>query len=237
MTIGVDPTIFIAPIRLHLTLGVMRLIEQPPSTRNNMQHAPLPTVAQAVALLRSCHEEVQQALEGKPLQVSFNDLGSFQRHKQACHVLFGVPSDPEGSQGRLKRVCGASSKPHHIEAPPRAVCMTDFIVEVDIIYHRFRNAGYIFDNARDYTLHLTLVNSSHRKPTQRGVKLPKKRIPFDASSLFDTEYKVELGTYVAPECFVSRMDSRDEKGAYVTFGGIPLVPPEAAPDLSQSHER
>lgn len=115
--------------------------------------------------------------------------------------------------------------------------MTDFIVEVDIIYHRFRNAGYIFDNARDYTLHLTLVNSSHRKPTQRGVKLPKKRIPFDASSLFDTEYKVELGTYVAPECFVSRMDSRDEKGAYVTFGGIPLVPPEAAPDLSQSHER
>lgn len=102
---------------------------------------------------------------------------------------------------------------------------TKLILDVDVIYHRFRNAGYIFDNARDYTLHLTLVNSSHRKPTQRGAKLPKKRIPFDASALFeDSEGSADLGTYVAPECFVSRMGSRDEQGAYVTFGGIPLLP-------------
>lgn len=68
----------------------------------------MPTVEYATELLRSCKDDVQKVLAGKPLQVRFNGIASFQSNPRQCHVLFGTPVDAEerGSEGRLKAVCG-----------------------------------------------------------------------------------------------------------------------------------
>lgn len=229
---GVDPSIFIAPIRLHLTLGVMRLAETPPSTRHGRQSAPLPTVDQAVELLQSCLEPVQEVLAGKPLQVRFRGLASFQQRPDKCHVLYAVPEDAVAEDGRLRSVCGQSFDllvSHRLDrsSRPEPIRLNGAAFQ-DIVFYRFRQAGFILDNARDYKLHLTLMNTSHRKSQTRGVKLPKRRIPFDASSLFNANQSGsawDFGTYLAPELCIARMGSHAQTGAYVTFGGISLLPP------------
>lgn len=94
------------------------------------------------------------------------------------------------------------------------------------MFQRFQKGGFIADNTNAYTLHLTLMNTSHRKPLQRGTPLPKKRIPFDATSLFDAPAGTfDLGEYIAPEICIARMGSYSQNGAYITSGGISLLPP------------
>lgn len=78
------------------------------------------------------------------------------------------------------------------------------------------------------------MNTSHRKPS-RGVKLPRKRLAFDATSLFNADPATfDFGTYIAPELCIARMGSYSQNGSYVTFGGISLLPPLKDPEPSES---
>ncbi|RKP07311.1 AKAP7 2'5' RNA ligase-like domain-containing protein [Thamnocephalis sphaerospora] len=90
---GVDPSIFIEPARLHLTLGVMRL-----DTAEK--------VAQAVSVLRGLSAKVYDALGTRTFLVQLRGLEVMQDNPDQAHVLYADVRDPPGEeQGRVRSIC------------------------------------------------------------------------------------------------------------------------------------
>ena len=96
-TEGFHESLLIAPNRLHLTIGVLKL--------QRADRKPLltdvPPITEALEALQSCRASILDALEGQPLSVTLQGLDSFSSQRNACHVLYAVPLLDE----RLKKVC------------------------------------------------------------------------------------------------------------------------------------
>lgn len=108
---------------------------------------------------------------------------------------------------------------------------------VDLIANRFGEAGLLSADSkgsevrwstpyfcrlrsRCAQLHATLLNTSHRKPRNRG--LAKK--PFDASGILEQCAEHDFGMAVIDELALCRMGSRDSHGLYVSAGTISFEP-------------
>ena len=92
---GVDESIFMAPNRLHITLGIMTL-----------GGSSAKTVETALNLLRALQPSIADLLQGKnSVKVKLNSLEILKQDKEATQVLvIGTPDDDDGKQ--LKAVCG-----------------------------------------------------------------------------------------------------------------------------------
>ncbi|KAF8319106.1 hypothetical protein DL93DRAFT_2225511 [Clavulina sp. PMI_390] len=155
---GMHSSIVVAPIRLHLTIGLMSLTGDPESGSGEQSSNTLPqrTISEAMQTfqgLRSVVDEITTDRAQGSLSVDFNALSSFQTKLKDCQVLFAEPTSE-----------------------------ADFLYKVaDAVASHFTAAGFEGDS-RPLTLHCTLVNSSHRRdPSQPRAR--NRRIPFDASRI------------------------------------------------------
>ncbi|KAF8333671.1 kinase A anchor protein [Amanita rubescens] len=91
---GVDESIFMAPNRLHITLGIMTL-----------GGSSAKTVETALDLLQALQPSIADLLQDKnSVKVKLNSLEILKQDKEATQVLvIGTPDDDDGK--RLKAVC------------------------------------------------------------------------------------------------------------------------------------
>ena len=115
---------------------------------------------------------------------------------------------------------------------------------VDLIANKFGEAGLLSADSKGsevrlptphneghrskyIQLHATLLNTSQRKPRNRG--LAKK--PFDASGILDHYAEHDFGMAVIDELALCRMGSRDSRGLYVSAGTISFEPEAVGRDV------
>lgn len=95
---GIHESIVVQPVRMHLTIGLMSLVQDSGSTLqngNSSNHvlddpeSDLKTIGDALRAFESCRsvvEEITRNSNRQRLDVSFNQLGTFQTNLKKCQV-------------------------------------------------------------------------------------------------------------------------------------------------------
>ncbi|KIJ59283.1 hypothetical protein HYDPIDRAFT_100984, partial [Hydnomerulius pinastri MD-312] len=209
---GFDRSIVIAPRRLHLTLGVMSLVDAK-SSNIAPNGGATKTLPEALSLLCSLGPRIMEMLSGIRLRVPLQMMDIMKPDRgnpDNAHVLwFGPSLDTEDAQ-RLKKVG-------------------------EMVNKVFVEAGFILER-RPLKLHCTILNTTYRKPKTRG-----QRQPFSYRSLltspvvqrfilqphaepdFRRPVKVDFGTWNVDEIQICKMGSYGPEGEYVSCGGLSLV--------------
>jgi len=171
---GLDRSIMVAPARLHLTLGVMHLVDkphrsQPPTqaqSNGGMANERIFTTQEAIALLHSLREPLRLLLKAQggdgTLRVPLNYAGVLQveRWQKGSSNVFWVGPSPD-----LVKLPGT---------------LEHTLQEVgNLVNTEFKNAGFITE-MRPLKLHCTLINTRYRKPR------PKDGYPFNHEELFSS---------------------------------------------------
>lgn len=217
---GLDSSIVISPARLHLTIGVMALIEDghqpegrpsssapnPSTSEQGSQVTPLQppkTVSQAVDLLQSLKPEIQTMMGSEPLRLNLDELAVMRRSDEGeADVMFLGPAT-----GTLRTE--AHSQSVHV---------------LETIHRRFREEGFVTDT-RPLKLHCTILNTSHRRSANRR----SGRVPFSMSQIEEaiSQNPRMTGTLLSSteplavqELNICRMGSWDRLGRYVRVGSI-----------------
>jgi len=124
---GLDRTVVVPPRRLHLTLGVMSLEEDPSSlTFDSQATDPKKTVAEALALLCSLRSQISDILRGARLSVPLqlmNIMPPDRGDPDKAHVLWIGPSFENEATQRLREVGDGEqdirrSRVHQGPSPP-----------------------------------------------------------------------------------------------------------------------
>jgi len=192
---GLDRTVVVPPRRLHLTLGVMSLEEDPSSlTFDSQATDPKKTVAEALALLCSLRSQISDILRGARLSVPLqlmNIMPPDRGDPDKAHVLWIGPSFENEATQRLREVG-------------------------EMVNKTFVEAGFIRDR-RPLKLHCTILNTTYRRPRGRG-----PRQPFSYGSLLastaaqaivqgETDprrpVRVDFGTWDVEEIEICKMGS------------------------------
>ncbi|KAL4080544.1 hypothetical protein J3A83DRAFT_22090 [Scleroderma citrinum] len=211
---GFDQSIVIAPRRLHLTLGVMTLVdsvtlaEMPDSSRSQASPAaPNRTVADALSLLRSLKPRIMELLVGSRLCVPLERMHIMEPDggdPDRAHVLWLGPSPDNADACRLQRVG-------------------------ELVSGAFRDAGFISER-RPLKLHCTVVNTIYRQPRPRGARQPFSYRALLASDAFRGQpvcdggaVQVGFGTWEVSEIQICRMGSYGREGEYVSCGGVSVI--------------
>lgn len=174
---GLDRSIVIDPIRFHLTLGVMTLV-QDSAPHGDTEERSARTVSSALALLRSLKPQVDAILIGGSDGSGSGDIGldvlldavdimpgakratgkdmegraqsSSQRDELWANVMYLAPRETGDAGVKLRRIA-------------------------DLVHSKFKQEGYITET-RPLKLHCTILNSSKRRPAH-------KRGPFSYSDI------------------------------------------------------
>ncbi|OCH83916.1 hypothetical protein OBBRIDRAFT_799527 [Obba rivulosa] len=240
---GLDRSIVIPPRRLHLTLGVLSLDAQNPSSpsrspsgveSSSAGQPRTPPAARATgrprtleaarALLRDIRPRILDILAGVPLRVQLDSMDIMKPERgdlERAHVMWIGPSHEGEGARRLK-------------------------VVAQFVHDTFKKEGLLVDEGRPLKLHCTVLNTIYRKPRSRN------RVPFsyaavlssaalEAMALRSTEpateevqaqlqghrlpraRAVELGEWTVDEVQLCEMGSWGPEGEYVCVGRCPLV--------------
>ncbi|KAH7884930.1 kinase A anchor protein [Phlebopus sp. FC_14] len=208
---GLDPSIAVAPRRLHLTLGVMSLVESV-SPGDSLTEPPK-TLSEALALLSSLGPRIKESLAENHLCVPLQRMDIMKPDRgdpDNAHVLWLGPSFDTEDALRLKAVG-------------------------ELVNQAFIEGGFILDR-RPLKLHCTILNTTYRKPKSRGPRQPfsyKALLTSSATRGFLAEpsepsdsrqpVKVDFGTWNVDEIQICKMGSYGPAGEYVSCGGFSLL--------------
>ncbi|KAF9237987.1 kinase A anchor protein [Melanogaster broomeanus] len=207
---GLDQSIVVAPRRLHLTLGIMSLVdpEQSNSDPNNESSNSRKTLPEALSLLSSLRPLIMEMLCGNCLSVPLEVVNIMQPDggdPDKAHVLWVGPSLETEEGQRLMKVG-------------------------EMVNKAFMQAGFIIDR-RPLKLHCTILNTMYRKPKSRG-----PRQPFSYRSLlvspacraflaephaeldFRRPVRVNFGTWPVDEIQICKAGSYGAEGEYLCGG-------------------
>ncbi|KZT59390.1 hypothetical protein CALCODRAFT_481626 [Calocera cornea HHB12733] len=207
---GLDPSIVIQGVRMHLTLGVMSLRSQGKGKgrRDNNEDGDaeeveaegtdkrLKTPSEALAHLQSLRGQISQFLEGHNLQVSLGGVEVMKSRRRRMRLPqaggaavggetrdMGEDADKDADENE-----NAAERSSSVRAPTKQE--DEFEEMADVLYvsipesnpenarvwalgrmieQSFKDAGYITET-RPLKLHLTIINTSHRRPKPRGRK-------------------------------------------------------------------
>ncbi|TDL19159.1 hypothetical protein BD410DRAFT_792407 [Rickenella mellea] len=217
---GLDPTIVVPGIRLHLTLGVMCLsddMRNEPETSSVAQDAQNATLQNAITLLECIRPRLMSLMENKPRRVSFQRLDIMSPNRgdlEKAHIMWIGP-DVESEEGkRLQDFC-------------------------ELIHKEFFQAGLVVDEQRPLKLHCTVLNTKYRKPYRQ------KGTPFSFSAVLSSAavsklsypggsegtvvpatkgpLAVEFGSWPVEEIQICAMQGKGPDGQYIRVGGISLT--------------
>ncbi|KAG2486288.1 hypothetical protein HYH03_014993 [Edaphochlamys debaryana] len=195
---GLDPSVFMAPPHLHLTLAMLKLYSDEARHR-------------AAQVLDSLQPRVAALLEGRPLKVHLQGLEYMNDDPSAMHVLYlkvHDQTDPEaegGSGGPLEGLCG----------PLEGLC--------DAVVEAFGGAGLLLpQDDRKVKLHATIINTRYRKRTDGagaggsaggGGGRPERQ-PFDGRALLQEHGRLDLGIHTIEALHLSQRGAYGEDGYY-----------------------
>ncbi|KLO11112.1 hypothetical protein SCHPADRAFT_791928, partial [Schizopora paradoxa] len=195
---GLDASIVVPARRVHITLGVMSLVDEllvdggggtmeltsEETLKEKEMTKPTPTLSSAIAFLQALRPRILEKLEGGKALVPLERIDVMKngsgrgKGKEMAHVLYAAPAEDEDAVLSLLM-------------PVRMVGrMTDFI------HGEFLKAGYVVDEGRPLKvrrhsdtrfyiqqLHATLLNTIYRRPRPRN----RQRIPFNLSQLLASD--------------------------------------------------
>ncbi|QRV93643.1 hypothetical protein RhiJN_21661 [Ceratobasidium sp. AG-Ba] len=209
---GLDSSIVISPVRLHLTLGVMALDDGPEATsarisndsKGHHDSEGRKTVQDALSLLQEIKPDVQRFLNNEPLRLTLDELAVMRRSPEGeADVMYLGPSN----------------------TLPKSEEHSNSVRLLQMIHERFRDAHFIKDR-RPLKLHCTVVNTSHRRS---GNRRGPRGIPFSISEIEQAiahapgivgDLLSSPPTLTVRELKICRMGSHDAEGRYVRVGGI-----------------
>ncbi|KIJ13191.1 hypothetical protein PAXINDRAFT_81607, partial [Paxillus involutus ATCC 200175] len=212
---GLDRSIVVAPRRLHLTLGVMSLVDSEPSNAalHNDLSNPRKTLPQALSHLETLRPQIAKILSGNHLFVPLQMMDIMQPdggNPDNAHVLWFGPSSETEDARRLRRVG-------------------------EMVNKAFKEAGFITER-RPLKLHCTILNTMYRKPKTRGPRQPfsyKSLVTSPAAQEFISKprakpdfrqpVKVDFGSWSVNEIQICKMGSYGPEGEYVSCGGLSLT--------------
>ncbi|KAL5524199.1 hypothetical protein ACEPAF_9339 [Sanghuangporus sanghuang] len=218
---GLDSSIVVSSRRLHLTLGVMSLVEEISAGEclAAEKSKSLPTVPSALSLLHLLRPRILEALDSHPLRVPLSSIDVMKPDRNdptRAHVLFTGPSEDdllsENGQ-RLKRVC-------------------------ELINTEFIRSGLVIDEKRplkenildcpavkalssnpelvERNQHETVSQEDNSSSTVAVVTQETRRT--DRRMLRSYSIPVDLGTHTVSEIQICRMGSWGPEGEYWKAG-------------------
>lgn len=108
---GLDKTIVISARRMHLTLGVMSLVEsESPQSPENGDHILPRTLEAAKGLLNGLKPRIMSILSGQSLKVALQRVDIMKPERgslEKAHVFWAGPAEDGEDVVRLKAVCSA----------------------------------------------------------------------------------------------------------------------------------
>ncbi|KAG8214936.1 P-loop containing nucleoside triphosphate hydrolase protein [Butyriboletus roseoflavus] len=203
---GLDRTLVIPPRRLHLTLGVMSLEDSENSSNACESRAmnPRKTLPEALSLLSSLQLQVSELLCGARLKVPLQMMDIMPPDggdPDKAHVLWVGPSLGNENAQRLQEVG-------------------------EMVNKTFREAGFITER-RPLKLHCTILNTTYRRPRERGPRQPfsyRSLLGSPAAQAFLSDpraepdlrqpVKVDFGTWHVDEIQICKMGSYGPDGEY-----------------------
>ncbi|KAJ6468102.1 AKAP7 2'5' RNA ligase-like domain-containing protein [Mycena vitilis] len=239
---GLDRSILVDPRRLHLTIGVMTLASSDSETlQADLDSAgghgsQGKTLEAAIALLRSLGPDIDAIVAPDPSTettrapvspvLTLDTMGVLKTKRKQAGVLYVGPNDD--SDG--------------INEDTRKVTRL-----FDLVGRRFREEGFIDEDARPAVLHCTLINASHRKPRRVPRTFSYREIFEHASKLNETpaasaeaaallanDYlspllpqdraiRVDFGTWAISEVQLCTMGSHGPENEYVSVASVPVI--------------
>ncbi|KAI0091983.1 AKAP7 2'5' RNA ligase-like domain-containing protein [Irpex rosettiformis] len=234
---GLDDTILVSPRRMHITLGVMNLVDSShpgaatfgtnalslsqPAVGSTSNQTPQPkTVQSAVQFLTALRPRIVERLAGQSLQVGLNSMDIMHPERgdlTKAHIMWAGPSYESEQARRLKHVCVDRLYP-------------------EFIHNEFKRAGFVVDDRRPLKIHCTVINTSHRK----GRRQPFSYADVIASRAFRSietgpeivdapqhargrkPIAIDLGEWRVDELQICKMGSWGPEGEYVSVGKISL---------------
>ncbi|KAJ7239168.1 kinase A anchor protein [Mycena haematopus] len=207
---GLDRSILVDPRRLHLTIGVMALSTENPSTSGSNM-SPGQTVSDAIALLQSLGPEID-SIAPEPVPLTLDKMGVLKTQRQQAGVLYLGPNDEVNEDtAKITRI-------------------------FDLVGQRFRQEGFIEEAARPAVLHCTLINASHRKPRRIPLTFSYREIfdhasvdadssetpPAQSSPLLNKFVRVDFGTWTVSEIQLCKMGSHGPDNEYISLASVPV---------------
>ncbi|KAG8900963.1 hypothetical protein FRC01_009982, partial [Tulasnella sp. 417] len=225
---GFDDRLFQQTQRLHMTLGVMALVERDstlaasgsggataPAGEAPLQAPSAPaapakkTIAEALDLLNSLRPAIMDII---------SDTGDISVPLTGLHIMNDKPDEA------YVLWTGAGTNTDNSSLWRASL----------LVYDKFREAGFVLDN-RPLKLHCTLVNSTFRRPRQafsaaeiirRVAEEPElagiQKAGKQSVAPGDVETEADFGTYGVDEIHLWKMGSWDEQKRYVSVGHIKL---------------
>ncbi|KAJ7657365.1 hypothetical protein DFH06DRAFT_990958 [Mycena polygramma] len=234
---GLDRSILVDPRRLHLTIGVMTLATSgsPQAESESAGGSQGKTLEAAIALLRSLGPDIDAIVAPTPSAdtarapvlpvLTLDKMGVLKTQRKQAGVLYVGPSDdPDGMNEDTRKVTRI----------------------FDLVGRRFREEGFIEEDARPAVLHCTLINASHRKPRRVPRTFSYREIFAHASELNpsssvgaaadslplvpqavspqdkDRAIRVDFGTWAISEVQLCAMGSHGPENEYVSVAAVPV---------------
>ncbi|PNW87945.1 hypothetical protein CHLRE_01g008000v5 [Chlamydomonas reinhardtii] len=204
---GLEPSVFMAPQQLHLTLVMLKLYS------DQKRHA----AQQALDRLRP---RVGALLAGQPLKVHLQGLEYMNDDPSAMHVLYLKVADM-GPGGRLEALCDMV-----VEEFGRAGLLLPqddrkVKLHATIINTRYRKRG-----AEQQQGGGGGGSSSQQQRPQQGGR-PSDRQPFDGRALLEQHGRLDLGIHTLQAVHLSQRGAYGEDGYYRCVRQLPLQPLQA----------
>ncbi|CAM6110479.1 unnamed protein product [Calypogeia fissa] len=153
-------------------------------------------VQAAVDVLQKIMPFVHEALEEQPIVVDLQGVECLRGTPEKAHVLYAEVKESR-DKGRLLEACQV---------------LTDAFVESGLVMER--------DVGQSLTLHLTLMNTTHRKKKKN--EWSSKRVPFDAREILAKYGSWNWGEYPVLEAHLSQRFVYDESGYYHCVSAFPF---------------
>ncbi|OCB91126.1 small GTPase-binding protein [Sanghuangporus baumii] len=219
---GLDSSIVVSSRRLHLTLGVMSLVEEISAGEclAAEKSKSLPTVPSALSLLHLLRPRILEALDSHPLRVPLSSIDVMKPDRNdptRAHVLFTGPSEDdllsENGQ-RLKRLhctlLNTSYRRPRLNGPRVPFSVID-ILDCPAVKALSSNPEFVERNQ-----HETVSQEDNSSSTVAVVTQETRRT--DRRMLRSYSIPVDLGTHTVSEIQICRMGSWGPEGEYWKAG-------------------
>ena len=195
---GLEPSIFVRPTSLHLTLAML--------------HLPTPPLIQHAASVLSSLRPALTPLLSSPLEVHLRGLASFQQGG-AAHVVYVDLEEGEGLE-RIREVGRAL-----VEGMVEGGVLSE---------GECRKQGLVNEGKLTVKLHVTCINTKHRKSGagDRGERgRGGRRQAVDAREILERFGDVDWGVGLVSTCELSRLGWDNRTNFYPRDGSVSLLPP------------
>ncbi|XP_031565011.1 activating signal cointegrator 1 complex subunit 1-like isoform X2 [Actinia tenebrosa] len=194
-TQGIHPSIFQKPCKLHLTIGMLVLLNQE-------------EVDNAAQFLSSCYKDlIRECLHDKPISIKLEGLEIMNDDPSSVSVLYARVNELDGKQ-RLQHLADS---------------IVQRFVDHGIMQHEYDKVK-LHATVMNSSMHSDLEEIARRNNGRKNYEFNKMRrkYAFDAREILQVFEDINFGQYHLKEIHISERGKYDEHGRYYCAASVSL---------------